>query len=237
MVNLMTGLKGRGASGACLLIEKGNPKEKGTYIPLQGEKLLVGRPNSSFIPEICLDNFLISRKHCCLEKCNGEWIISDLGSKHGTTVNGKPIGINTKIVLKHGDKIGLASGVAVFRVIIAGEYEQTLEFEKTQPTNTFSQSPLDIDLQRMKLTVDKKAVSLSGKEWKLLEILYNRHNNFVSYDEIREHVWPERYAAVNNLPDVGVDELNMLVYRLRRKLGSHRNMLRTLRGQGCIFEL
>jgi pSer/pThr/pTyr-binding forkhead associated (FHA) protein len=240
-VIVMSGLKANRLASACLLIERGNSYEKGTYIPLQKTKLLVGRPTSSFTPEIGLDNFLISRKHCYIEQCNEEWIISDLGSKHGTTLNGQPIGAHTAHVLKHGDKIELASGVAVFRVVISGGYENTLEFEKTQLTNIVNEPPsyssVIVDLDKMKLVVDNKVIALSVKEWLLLEVLYKRCNKFVSYGEIRAEVWAERSASDNNLPDVGVEEINVLLYRLRRKLGVHSNVVKTLRGRGCIFEI
>jgi hypothetical protein len=236
----MYGLKDNPPVSAGLLIERGNSHEKGTYIPLPENKLFVGRPTSSFIPDLGLDNFLISRKHCCIEQCNSQWFLSDLGSKHGTTLNGLLIGAHTAQVLRHGDKIGLASDVAVFRFVISREYEKTLEFEKTQPTN-LENDPADasmiIDLDKMKLVVDHKEISLSAKEWLLLEILDKRRSKFVSYDEIRAGVWTERHTADNSLPDVGVEEINVLIYRLRRKLGAYGVLVRTLRGRGCIFEL
>ncbi|MDR3590898.1 MAG: winged helix-turn-helix domain-containing protein [Negativicutes bacterium] len=236
----MPGLTDNGPASARLLIERGNSHEKGTYIPLEQTRLLIGRPTSSFIPEISLDNFLISRKHCRIEQCDGVWMISDLGSKHGTTLNGQPIGAHLAHVLNHGDKIGLASDVAVFRVVISREYEKTMEFERTQPTGTVNDPPADspvmVDLGKMRLAVDHEVIALSAKEWLLLEALYKRRNKFVSYDEIRQSVWTERQAPDHGLPDVGVEEINVLVYRLRRKLGAHSGLVRTVRGRGCIFE-
>jgi pSer/pThr/pTyr-binding forkhead associated (FHA) protein len=237
----MSGLHDNRPVSAGLVIERGNFFEKGTYIPLKVNKLLIGRPTGSFSPEISLDNLLISRKHCCIELCNEEWVLSDLGSKHGTTLNGQPIGAGSAQVLKHGDKIGLASEVALFRVVISVDFEKTLEFEKTQPTNIEkypqSQVPVLVDLDKMKLVVDSKVISLSMKEWLLLEVLYKRRNKFVSYGEIRMGVWAERYASDSSLPAVGVEEINVLIYRLRRKLGVHSALIKTLRGRGCIFEL
>lgn len=223
-------------AAAYLLIEKGSAKDKGSYFPLQGNKLWVGRPTSSFCPEICLNNFLISRKHCCIEKCGDEWLISDLGSRHGTAINGQPLGVSARHALRPGDKIVLAAGVAVLRVILEA-YEQTLDFDDTKPRDASSPSPVVVDMDKMKLSVDDRVIRLSGKEWQLLEVLYEHRGKFVSYDELRERVWAERPVSVNKLPDVGSDEINVLIYRLRRKLGDRGKMIRTIRGRGCIFEL
>lgn len=229
-----------GATAAYLLIEQGNTGDKGSYTPLQAGKLLVGRPTSSFTPDISLDNFLVSRLHCALERLGTDWTIADLGSKHGTTLNGRPIEAHAAHILKAGDKIGLAAGAALFRFVLLDENEKTLEFEKTQPGKTVSTAPasppIAIDLAKMKLAVNDKTVALSAKEWLLLEALYKHHNQFVSYAEIRAAVWPERYTADCALPEVGVEEINVLTYRLRRKLGANGSLIKTRRGRGCILE-
>ncbi len=226
---------------AGLVIEKGNSYEKGTYLSLQENKIVVGRSTVSFIPEVNFDNLLISRRHCSIGKCNGSWLLSDLGSKHGTTLNGQPILPFSEHILSHGDKIGLAAGVVVFRIVFAGEVENTMELDKTQPTKVIDGSqaalPVTVDLQKMTLLVNNQEVPLSGKEWLLLEILHRNRNRFVSYEEIKKVVWAERGPLDNNSHDVGVDEINVLIYRLRRKLGVHARLVRTLRGRGCIFGL
>lgn len=237
----MCGMGDDKTASACFVIKRGNPYEKGTCIPLKGSKFIIGRTTNLFSPDISFENFLISRKHCCVKHCDGEWTISDLGSKHGTTLNDQPIVALTSHVLKHGDTIVLASGVVAFRLMLSLEFEKTLEFDKTQPTNVvnvpISDSPVIIDLDKMILVVESQVVSLSVKEWLLLEVIYKHRNKFVSYEEIKRAVWTERYSSANNILDVGFEEINVLIYRLRRKLGVHSKMVRTIRGRGCIFEL
>lgn len=56
----------------------------------------------------------ISRKHCQLEKCSDGWLITDLASTNGTTVNGRrllgtePRGI-CSVVVNDGDVIGIGT--------------------------------------------------------------------------------------------------------------------------------
>lgn len=232
--------KNTAGPAAYLLIEKGPGGGRGYYTPLEADNLLIGRPTSAFTPDISLDNFLISRSHCRLERQGRDWTIADLGSKHGTTLNGRALEAHAAHLLKPGDTIGLAAGAAVFRFLIIDENEKTLEFEKTQPgrsTGAPAPKPVTVDLAKMKLLIDDKTVALSSKEWQLLELLYSHRSRFVSYDEIRAAVWPERYAAASALPEVGVEEINVLTYRLRRKLGAYGNLIKTRRGRGSILEL
>ncbi len=227
-------------ASACFIIERGSPYEKGICIPLAGDKLIVGRTTNSFSPDVSFENFLISRKHCCVRNCAGKWTISDLGSKHGTIINGQPIMALATHVLNHGDKITLASGIVALRFMLSLEFEKTLDFDKTQPikgVNVSIDSPVRIDLEKMTLSVDNQAVSFSVKEWLLLEVLYRHRNKFVSYEEIRKAVWAERCLPDNKPPDVGVEEINVLVYRLRKRLGTYSKILQTVRGRGCILEI
>lgn len=234
-------VKDKYTASACIVIERGVPYEKGIRIPLYGNKFIVGRTTYSVSPDISFGNSLISRKHCCVEHYDQEWTVSDLGSKHGTMINGQPIVESKAHVLKHGDRIVLASGVVIFRFMLSLDFDKTLEFDKTQPTKDINVPILDssviVDMEKKTLLIDNQAVSFSVKEWLLLEVLYKYRNKFVSYEEIRTAVWAERYSPNNKTPDVGVEEINVLIYRLRKRLGAYSKLLRTIRGRGCIIEL
>jgi pSer/pThr/pTyr-binding forkhead associated (FHA) protein len=62
---------------------------------------------------IRIDDRWLSRRHCRLELIEGEVVVSDLSSRHGTLVNGNPI---NRCKLLPGDKlcIGLAHFVVEF---------------------------------------------------------------------------------------------------------------------------
>ena len=68
-----------------------------------------------------------------------------------------------------------------------------------------------------------KPVSLTAREWSILEVLARRSGRLVQYFDLLEGVWGE----VN---DTVADTLGVLVGRLRRKLGT--DLIRTFRGEG-----
>jgi len=68
-----------------------------------------------------------------------------------------------------------------------------------------------------------KPVSLTAREWSILELLARRSGRLVQYFDLLEGVWGE----VN---DTVADTLGVLVGRLRRKLGN--DLIRTFRGEG-----
>lgn len=68
-----------------------------------------------------------------------------------------------------------------------------------------------------------KPVSLTAREWSILELLARRSGRLVQYFDLLEGVWGE----VN---DTVADTLSVLVGRLRRKLGN--DLIRTFRGEG-----
>ena len=87
--------------------------------------------------------------------------------------------------------------------------------------------PLAIDTRSRRVRVRSREVSLTAKEYALLEYFVRRAGDVVSRGDIAEHVWDENYDPVSNVVDV-------YVQRLRRKLdrsGSD-SLIRTRRGEG-----
>ena len=69
---------------------------------LEGERILLGRhPRCAIV----FDDPNVSRRHAELIFRDGVWVIRDLGSTNGTTVNGEPVG---RSQLRPGDLVGLA---------------------------------------------------------------------------------------------------------------------------------
>ena len=75
-----------------------------------------------------------------------------------------------------------------------------------------------------------RAVSLTAKEYALLEFLAQNENRVVGREQIAEHVWDERFDPLSNVIDV-------YVKRLRAKLdhGDGRRLIHTRRGEGYIL--
>ncbi len=75
----------------------------GLNIPLKPkETLVIGRRDSNLL----LDDALVSGKHCQIIYRNGDFVLQDLGSTNGTTVDGRLV---REHVLKPGNEIALGS--------------------------------------------------------------------------------------------------------------------------------
>lgn len=72
--------------------------------------ITIGRGDDA---SVCVHDRWVSRRHCEVDAIDGALVVRDLGSKHGTFVNGE---IVTQAVLKPGDQlgVGLSTFVAVY---------------------------------------------------------------------------------------------------------------------------
>ncbi|HWR05536.1 FHA domain-containing protein [Sporomusa sp.] len=224
-----------------LVLEKGFPYEPGYKIGLNHEQIVLGRTGHTEKPDISFENKFISRKHCLLQISETAIILTDLHSKHGTLVNKQPVTPGLPIVLKHNDRIILAQGAAVLRYISPENPDDaTLELNNTNYHSALSlpdTGKLKLDIPKRQCFVSSDRIALSPKEWQLLLLLYANCNQTVHYDDIRTNVWPERILRANEIPQVGLDEINLLIYRLRQKLGSQGALIKNSRGVGCLLEL
>jgi DNA-binding response OmpR family regulator len=87
--------------------------------------------------------------------------------------------------------------------------------------------PLSIDTRTRQVRVRDADVSLTAKEYALLEYLVRRAGDVVSRADISEHVWDDHHDPLSNVVDV-------YVQRLRRKLDrtGADSLIRTRRGEG-----
>jgi len=90
-----------------------------------------------------------------------------------------------------------------------------------------SAGSLVLETRARRAWLDNREVSLTAKEYALLEYLVRRAGHVVSRGDIAEHVWDEHYDPLSNVVDV-------YIQRLRRKIdrpGSD-SFIRTRRGEG-----
>lgn len=89
-----------------------------------------------------------------------------------------------------------------------------------------------LDLGARRFERDGVDVPLTRREWAVLEVLATRPGRLVTRQEILDAAWPESGTA-------GSDSLDVIVSRLRRKLGPHAagSWVRTVRGEGYVFEV
>jgi two-component system copper resistance phosphate regulon response regulator CusR len=87
--------------------------------------------------------------------------------------------------------------------------------------------PVVLETRARRAWVGPRELSLTAKEYALLEYLVRRYGDVVSRADIAEHVWDEHYDPVSNVVDV-------YVQRLRRKLDrpGDDSLIRTRRGEG-----
>jgi Nif-specific regulatory protein len=79
-----------------------------TVVPLEQEETTIGRGVTNLV---CIADPILSRQHCIITREDDQFLIRDLGSLHGTVVNGIPV---TQHYLQHGDQVSLGSSVFSF---------------------------------------------------------------------------------------------------------------------------
>lgn len=90
--------------------------------------------------------------------------------------------------------------------------------------------PIYLDVKTKSLIIDKSNVHLTWKEYHLLEILMNEPLRVFSREELLETIW----ANSENKDSRWVDAL---IKRVRKKMGSYRNYLKTHSGFGYSFRI
>jgi DNA-binding response OmpR family regulator len=87
-----------------------------------------------------------------------------------------------------------------------------------------------IDTRSRRVLRAHRSITLTAKEYALLDYLARHVDQVVGRAEISEHVWDEAYDPFSNLIEV-------YIQRLRRKIdeGNSPKLLRTLRGEGYML--
>ncbi|MGC8878664.1 MAG: NBR1-Ig-like domain-containing protein [Anaerolineae bacterium] len=97
-----------------LTIRRG--KRAGQTFSSPGPAVTIGRVSDN---SIVIDDPQISRHHASITFEGGQWVLRDLGSTNGTTLNGQPVTV--PVVVRDGDMIGLGEmAMSVQLVGVAG---------------------------------------------------------------------------------------------------------------------
>ena len=206
-------------------------------IPLGIEAVNIGRsskdPNTpSTDIKIAGDDY-ISRNQAkiCYSVEDNCFMLSDTGSKNGTFLNGELIEQNKPYKLTDYDMISFAK--------VGGQTRISLRFRRTEQTlpswlvkdvrKSMEKGGLYIHISSRRVLVDNCEVVLTGKEFKVLEYLYNNRGNACTTDDISWEIWGKEGAN---------DELvAKYISLLRRKLEkdpSNPSYIITVPGrQGC----
>ena len=157
----------------------------------------------------------ISREHTRLRRDGRQWYAEDLGSTNGTYLNGERV--ITAMKLRDGDTLRVGDMPFVFH----------------DPDTTTRENPvpyLEVDPAAGVVRVNRKAISLSPKEFLLISYLYDRRGQVCSKDDIGHSVWPEYTAG--GIFDYQIENL---VRRLRTRIEldpANPQLLFTVRGLG-----
>jgi DNA-binding response OmpR family regulator len=89
--------------------------------------------------------------------------------------------------------------------------------------------PLRVEVESRAVLLDGVVVALTARELAIVNLLASRAGRIVSRDEFFESVWGEA-------SDSARASLDVLVARIRRKLGAHAALLQTVRGLGYRLE-
>ena len=219
-----------------LIVERGPAYDEGTIISLTNAIIILGRRGETWDPDISFDNAFVSRKHAALYLKDGNAFIKDLNSKHGTFINNVPLISNKKIMLNHQDKISLANNLVVL-TFLTQNLDETLdigpflkEIENRRSVN------YQLDPVKQILTIDSMVTSFTEKEFICIEYLIENKGQFVSKDQLKERIWSERILAEGTTPDVNQEELNALIYRIRKKVHGTIS-IESIRGKGYVLSM
>lgn len=99
-----------------------------------------------------------------------------------------------------------------------------------QTTNVLEYGGLVMDLNSRTVTRDGTEITLSSKEFAVLEYLLRNHGRVLSRDKIENHVWNYDFEGGSNVVDV-------YIRYLRKKIdtGFNKKLLHTIRGAGYVL--
>jgi pSer/pThr/pTyr-binding forkhead associated (FHA) protein len=241
---------------AFLAVEKGEGDEVGKVIPLStGSFIIGGCWAASYQPDIGFKDRCVSKRHAFVVESNRQFVLTDLHSKHGTHLNGRPLTQGMPYMLKNDDRIGFANGKVVLR--FCQELESDTEGTLTDIDAEVKVEPVaDKKTPRRQAAIvvndDRKEVLVEGKiveqikgntlEYRLLYLLHQNQGRAVDYCAIIKWLWAERYdddagPNPNNL-EAELGEIEQVVYRLRNKLGDdYRGCVKNVKKFGYMLSL
>ncbi len=81
----------------------------------------------------------------------------------------------------------------------------------SQPTTTYNDGYLSIDLERRRVMINEELVKLSVTEFKLLSLLLQNEGRVLTFDEILTSIWGEKHRD-------NADYVRVYIWHLRKKL-------------------
>lgn len=106
-----------------------------------------------------------------------------------------------------------------------------LRRRKTVDSEITKIADIEMDKKKHEVTRAGKVVSLTPKEYKLLEILLSNHGEAINRRRLIDNAWGPEFEETNN-------ELNVHIRYLRKKIDGDRDkpLIRTIRGIGFVLK-
>lgn len=101
---------------------------------------------------------------------------------------------------------------------------------ETKPINRFIYKDLIIDFDTKDVLIDEKSISLTRKEFEILEFLIRHQEHIFSREEIIDKIWKEAPYVTERTVDVHIT-------RLRKKLGGYSSFISNRSGYGYRFKI
>jgi len=97
-------------------------------------------------------------------------------------------------------------------------------------SNIITVADLTVDISSKKVTRNKRDISLSAKEYELLQYLAVNNGIVLSREKIEDHIWNYDYEGGTNVVDV-------YIRYLRKKIddGFDKKLIHTVRGMGYVL--
>lgn len=105
------GMAPRATVGTLTIVDAGatSSARVGQQVPLLTANVLGRDPGC----HVVVDDQFASKRHAAIDLRDGVYVLTDLGSKNGTLLNGRPLGAPTELL--DGDRIRIGSTVLEYR--------------------------------------------------------------------------------------------------------------------------
>ena len=227
---------------AFLIVEKGDPHQKGQILPLPSSRVLLGRTWESHQPDISFDSLHISRRHAVIACVDGRYTVTDQPeSKHGTIVNDRQLEKNVPCPLQDGDRMVLGRGEVELLFYSSVAPGVTLDY-RDEASCKDAEAGLALNEDRVEVLLNGRVVIRGNThEYRLFRLLWLNRGRAVDFDTIKKEVWGKdrgnkRVEDERGIADVSDYEMQALVHRLRDRLGEGRGLLRNLPRYGYLLE-
>jgi two-component system alkaline phosphatase synthesis response regulator PhoP len=152
--------------------------------------------------------------------------------KHSSKTKDIPVIMVTAKSAEYDKVIGLDSGADDYLTKPFGMMELVSRIKavlrrsgKASDKSNMSVAGVHVDVKRHEVTVDGKNISLTLKEFELLERLIRNQNIVLTRDQLLEDIWGYDFGGETRTVDVHVRTL-------RQKLGEKGEIIETVRGVG-----